>query len=115
MGAVRSERKSLRTVVVRERSDPVPFEPEALCPSEQARLRLDGKAGIEASATAALNRSTLPRGRETRCWVPLPTCFVRSEEDGSEDVNLLAPCSADPDLPPLADRPPSPSLAASGA
>jgi hypothetical protein len=61
-------------------------------------LRLDGKAGIEASATAALNRSTLPRGRETRCWVPLPTCFVRSEEDGSEDVNLLAPRSADPDL-----------------
>jgi hypothetical protein len=81
----------------------------------QAISHLDGKAGIEASATAALNRSTLPRGRETRCWVPLPTCFVRSEVDGSEDVNLLAPCSADPDLPPLADRPPSPSLAASGA
>jgi hypothetical protein len=36
----------LRTAVVRERSDPVPFEPEALCPSEQARMRLDGKAGV---------------------------------------------------------------------
>ena len=69
--------------MVRERSDPVPFEPEALCPSEQAPWRLDGKAGIEAPATAGLDRSTLPRGPEPRHRLPLPF--------GSEGVRLGGP------------------------